>query len=64
MRLREVKDKLPDIFTHRGKEYRMSYYSREIFATKKHPTRSDEIIWDEENGSRQIYLKGNDIELL
>jgi hypothetical protein len=64
MRLREIKKQLPDKFTYKGKSYTMSYYSLETFPTKTHPTRSKEIIWDEDNGNKQVYLKEDKIELL
>jgi len=64
MRLKDIKNNLPDSFTYKGKSFTMSYYGMGIFPTKKHPTRSKEIIWDEDNGTKQIYLKDDKIELL
>ena len=45
MYLNTIKKTLPDIFDYKGKEYTMSHYSYEIFATKKYPTRSKIIEW-------------------
>jgi len=63
MNLQTIKNTLPDIMNYRGKEFRMTFYDSKIYRTKKFPTRSQEIIWEDSEGNR-IYLNKNFIEYL
>jgi hypothetical protein len=60
MRLREIYNTLGDTVTYRKQEFRQTYYSLEVYSTRKFPTRSKEIIWENDKGDC-IWIDDNHI---
>jgi hypothetical protein len=50
MRLREIYYRLGDTVRYRNDTFNMVYYGDGIYQTKKYPTRSREIIWENSVG--------------
>ena len=62
MDLKRVLKELPDTFTYKNKKYKCEMYGRELFPTKKYPTRSKEIIYNSVDNTNQIYIYEDTIE--